>query len=269
MSYTLNQEAIRFFMHSYFGISLEELKNPQKKESVIIKCAKRAYLDLNRTLNFAEKITGNMKSVDKERIENHGNFRDDICEIIKKQICENLLESTQENFDGKHKSACEEICTAARESESLAVIEHAKEHENEKNEKLYYGQAQKWINMTLKYMWLTDLWKDKFDALLPVLHIPVDSFIIESIWHEGFEENKNGWLNKADVNNLSIVLPCENDRRQYKYSSEKVVPWSKWNYVDYEKFQKKLREWCKNKDIYPLIWEGRAWIEIANKRSSK
>lgn len=161
---------------------------------------------------------------------------------------------------------CRKICEEANKSDSLCEIEKAKEHPNEEKQKFYYGQAQKWLNMTMKYMWLTGLWKDEFDRLLPMLHIPVDSFIIEAVWHEGFEEDGRGWIKDEDVQKLSVNLPCENTKRKGKYADDKTVSWSKWNDSEYINFQTSLRSWCK--DEAPIIWEGRAWIKIANRRGS-
>lgn len=92
MAYTLSQEAVSFFMHSYFGIELKELEN-RNQDSIITKCAQRAYLDLNRTLRFTENTTNAKLTA----IEAHQNFRNDICNVIKKQICTALLGSDKTN----------------------------------------------------------------------------------------------------------------------------------------------------------------------------
>lgn len=39
------------------------------------------------------------------------------------------------------------------------------------------GQAQKWVNMTLKYLWLLDALPDNIDK--KDLHVPIDSYIIK------------------------------------------------------------------------------------------
>lgn len=41
-----------------------------------------------------------------------------------------------------------------------------------------YGQAQKWINMFLKYMYLVD---DRMNSILRYLHIPIDNVILDGI----------------------------------------------------------------------------------------
>lgn len=265
MSYELSQEATSFLMHSYFGITLAELENGNK-DTVIMKCAQRAYLDLSRTLEFTNKITTSMNISKQEKVQNeHQDFRDKICTVIKDQILDKLLKSDEMNtsFDDIHKQACENIIEEAKNSPALSEKKNAKEPQ-----KFYYGQAQKWLNMTIKYMWLTGLWKDEFGRLLPKIHIPVDSFIIEAIWHEDFNEDNKGKIEDYSIEKLSVTLPCENKKRQYKYASDKVTSWSIWSYEEYSKFQTSLREWCERNNICPLLWEGQAWIKIANKRSS-
>lgn len=41
------------------------------------------------------------------------------------------------------------------------------------------GQSQKWLNMTLKYLWLLNILLDGLNE--EYLHIPVDSYIIEAV----------------------------------------------------------------------------------------
>lgn len=257
MSYELSQEAVSFFMHSYFGITLDEL-NGCDKDAVLTKCAQRAYLDMCRTLEFTEEpSTGKQKEIQ----ESHREFRDEICEVIKEQI-QGLLKADKSSFDSLHRIACEKEITA--NANKSTVLSRAKDAQK----KFHDGQSQKWLNMTMKYMWLTGLWKNEFERLMPVIHIPVDSFIIEAIWHEGFEEDEKGRLiDIDDLKKLSVELPCDNKKRRYKYADYKIKPWSQWDYDEYETFCTTLRAWCEEqKNICPLLWEGQAWIKIANKR---
>mgnify|MGYP003587118778 CR=1 FL=1 len=53
-----NQELINFLLYSYFGIVPHDGTNSgDNKEEIAIKCAKRAYLDLARTLNYSISTT--------------------------------------------------------------------------------------------------------------------------------------------------------------------------------------------------------------------
>lgn len=60
-----------------------------------------------------------------------------------------------------HRKIRERIISIASEcpkSGEEKILDEVKEHcgENQiRKERLYYGQAQKWLNMTIKYMWIT------------------------------------------------------------------------------------------------------------------
>ena len=112
-------------------------------------------------------------------------------------------------------------------------------YENEIAE-LTYGQAQKWVNMTMKYLcvlsdanftgdykWLGDFY--------PYLHVPIDSIILDKI---------------ADENEFPGI------------KLDNVRCWSKIKeYQDYFAVQQSLRNKLKEKDspILPMDWEFEVW----------
>ena len=132
-----------------------------------------------------------------------------------------------------------------------------------------YGNAQKWVNMTLKYLYVvgnvflaTEVnsnfvtnYAEKINEFSDKIHIPVDSYIIEAIW-KGYN------MEKFDKNNLPEIKKLK-DGSFGTYSSEKVRPWSQWDKKDYLKFWEELSSVKQN----PIEWEGPAWIEIAQKRN--
>lgn len=239
-----NKNAKKFFIYSYLNIDVDDEK---EKEEGIIKCAQRAYRDLSRTLRFNKDSDQN----DKDRKK----FVTEICEEIKEEI-ENLLalnRAKKLNFNEKHRKICNGIIEKAENSVILQEIDS-------NGKKMYYGQAQKWLNMTLKYMWLTGIWDKEFytEDLLSKLYIPIDSYIIEAVW-----ENKK------------IELPIRNNcKRTGKYSAEKVKAWSKWDgsknnseyNSEYDKFQETLKQELNNEGTIPILWENNEWIEIAKKK---
>ena len=111
-----------------------------------------------------------------------------------------------------------------------------------------YGQAQKWVNMTLKYLWLLDMLpKDLSEAKL---HVPVDSFILEAL-KETQQFNTEG--NKITGS--------------YYYNGE---AWSAISeYKNYKNLQDGIRNIAEKQGISPIQWEGSAWMDVAKKRSSK
>ncbi|MFQ9115662.1 hypothetical protein [uncultured Eubacterium sp.] len=232
-----NKNAKRFFIYSYLNIDINDIED---KDDGIMKCARRAYRDLHRTLRF-NKIGLNNKENDYKQ-----SFVTDICDSIKTEINELFDELNRnkkiDDFDKEHKKICN------------SILEKAEEEKDVLKEKMHYGQAQKWLNMTLKYMWLTGIWESEFNTgnLLPELHVPVDRYIIEAVW-----KNKN----------ITLPLKGVNRNKDYKHPADKVEAWSKWEGSDYDKFQESLKQELKKEGMIPILWENSKWIEIAKKRN--
>lgn len=168
------------------------------EEDLIELAMTKAYRDLMRTIrSFATDVNNN-------RIKT--NARSFIKESINKIIKSNI--TTQEQFDKLHQEVCENLI--------------------EKFEDQYFtiGQAQKWINMTFKYLHLLE-YKD-ITNIYEFCHIPIDSYM------------------------LNIT--------NYQMSK----PWSKLNdYDEYLQYQEWFRDKYKN-DI-PLDVEFYLWLEEAKK----
>lgn len=114
-----------------------------------------------------------------------------------------------------------------------------------------YGQAQKWLNMTLKYLWLLDMLPNGLSEA--ELHVPVDSFILEAL-KETQQFNTEG--NRITGSGES-----------YYYNGKA------WSAIsdpqDYKKLQDGIRDIAKKQGISPIQWEGPAWMDIAKKRSNE
>ena len=241
---------IDFLCFYLLGVTQADIDGSDKMpdHDLLFKCANRAYLDLNRTLKFqkvSEKDKENYKELQKQK----SRFRKVISEIIVDRIAD-LMGKEPENYNEWHKETCKKVIDKAKEYEQKNWLQ--------KNGKdgCYYGQAQKWVNMTIKYMWVTGRWKDKLDKLMKDLHVPVDSYIIEGVW------NRDGW---EDVLKGILVNGKEKSGR---FSSDKVVPWSKWDETQYKDFQVALRTKLK-KEQTPFEWEEETWIEIAKLRANE
>ena len=98
--------------------------------------------------------------------------------------------------------------------------------------------------MTMKYLWLLGLLDNTVDC--EKLHIPIDSFIIDTMWSEHC---------------VKLPLKCGKKReKNYAKPSDHVIGWSQWDDEMYEAFRSTLPE------KYSLCWENDAWIEQAEKR---
>ena len=108
-------------------------------EDAYKRCSDFAYRDMCRTIKFADKFK---ESKEKSRAENDKIAkdkrakRDNVTKYIKEQI-EKWLENT-DDFDNEHVELCNKII-----EEYKGTTE-----QGNKDNSLYFGQAQKWVNMT-------------------------------------------------------------------------------------------------------------------------
>ena len=199
------KDILEFLKYSYFG----NLKDPIEAAS------NRAYRDMCRTLRFGVLPIDTKATTISNLIEAvNVIFKEEIPIINEGSI------ANQEKFDKWHEQLCKNI----------------KVLYNKKGIDFTYGQAQKWVNMTIKYLYMLEVEEYTFDSIFEYLHIPIDKYIFEVV------EKK-----------LEIKRP--------------VDAWSRWDkYEEYLKYQKDIRERIekdKNIDVPPLLWEFKNWLEVA------
>ena len=236
-----NKKLMDFLLYSYFGCESKDLAREG-----IQKCAYRAYLDLNRRIEYlySSNALDNMQS--RKASEEDKNIAIKYKEAKKaliESVCDIILCSADkyECVDGQfglwHKAKCEEIMgtmnTAIFQDDSLIL----------KSNSFTYGLAQKWVNMTLKYLWLLDMLPE--DLTAKSLHVPIDSFILKKMQEDVDEIRKDG------------------DTYKYKGKS-----WSQLDDYDvYLDIQAKIGQIAGK--TFPIEWEGPAWMDVAKTRSSK
>lgn len=185
--FTTDPDSYDFLSHVYCS----------KGNDIYERSSERAYLDLCRTL----RLNGmDMTS-----------HRKEISDILRERIAGLLASSVDQNsYDRWHKAVCDELVGY------FSPLDIG----------FTYGHAQKWINMTMKYLYILD--EANFSDIFDFLHIPIDSIIIDLAATE-----------------LSVSKP-------------KFV-WSKIpDYDSYFDYQIKLRE--NIRDMSPMRWELKAWI---------
>lgn len=223
-----NEKLLNFLVYSYFGCDISELADGGKK-----KCARRAYMDLARTVKYkysSSELDKAKKDPDKRK------YRDMRNDTIT-DICEKLIDSignypgSNADFDSWHKNECRKI---------QDTMNKVVKGEKLLKEDFTFGQAQKWVNMTLKYLWLLDMLPEGISET--DLHVPIDSFIL-----------------KALEKNISDISHKDGT---YKYKKE---AWSRMEeYENYKCLQDKIKEVAKN----PIDWESKAWIKVATAQSN-
>ena len=220
------ENAINFLLYSMLGVTLDS-----NKDKLLEVAIKRAYQDASSHVlsisNKEEKETAKKAASDR----------------IGRAIQEGLNGMT---YDAWHEGLCTELVTKI----------YSKVNQDP-DRSFTYGIAQKWVNMTMKYLCVIKnifeeygkpnivKW-DILDAHEKELHIPFDSFILEA------------------ASDIDVPLPRK-DGTLGKYSAN-TKPWSKFNtYEEYNALQSNLKDAL---DEPPLEWEGPAWIRISERRKT-
>lgn len=207
----MNKNDMQNLIADFYRVCLFGTKDPDIKDA-----AKRAYRDLCRTLKL-------------NKGENGISHRDNvISEIIELRIKEKLVNSdcmSQGDYDEFHHALCKEI---------IGYYSNKKRYVSD----FYYGQAQKWINMTMKYLCVIGEERyPRLNRLYPFLHIPIDSVILGKIIGD-FE------IESVAVKGKRVLL--------------KNLSWSRIDKDTYDAIQNVLHEKIGENEI-PIVWEFKAW----------
>lgn len=201
-------EGIKFFARITFGTAcFQEYK---------LICIKRAYKDLSRTIHGV----GKLKKEENVILRNCG-------ELLVSEFVTIILTNkiTVDEFDKCHKEVSEKLIKLY--SRPTSAIQ------------FYVGTAQKWINMTLKYLYmlyltnlilLTEEEKANLKNNYKFFHLPIDNIVVAN----------DEFLRCTYNNNLG-----RNTR------------WSRIDeYIKYLNFQIELR----SKNVPPLDYEFNIWL---------
>lgn len=171
----------------------------------------RAYRDMNRTLRF-----NNINKKKREGLHDEG--RKKIFKALG-GLAKSMGIPSNERFNKWHDTLC------------LNLIKTYQYRKNSKKSLMTYGQAQKWVNMSMKYCWMFGV-DEEFNGLekwFPFAHIPVDSIILKMA--------------------KKYMIECP----------QKV--WSKMNPEEYSALQSKLRKKAKDERKTPLELEHKWWMD--------
>ncbi len=138
---------------------------------------KRAFLDFSRTLKIKD--------------DNRANFKQSAEKFIFSKLNEltQIIFLDQNEFDKFHKKTCEQLIDIWSE--------------------LKFGQAQKWINMTLKYwLLLGDKRINGIETNAKYFHIPIDSYVQKGMFNE---TNPKPW---SKIDNYETYMNYQELHRQ-------------------------------------------------------
>lgn len=226
------KNTIDFMLYSYFKITADD-----DKETILQEIINKAYDDATMLRAYNYILEPELKQKSDE---------------AKKAAGESLLVALQYGIFEKTFNPIDAM-TAIKATYDKNV--------NVFSEYFSFGNAQKWVNMSIKYILIVykllsalnekhEFCKigKKYEEKKVQFDLPVDSYILEKMWSM-----------------KEIEIPLLAEKRTGKYSADKVKPWSQWNKDEYMAF----RESVHNSIECPLDWEGPVWIEVAKTRALK
>lgn len=208
----LTDNRYNFMFKLIYGISANSSNDKKFYAAVNI-----AYTTFCRTIKF-----DNLKHLkDNEKKAIKTNLKTNVAEVIKQRfsVLKTYLQISQKEYDKWHCETCKNI---------IAIYLN-----NEYSIKLTHGQAQKWLNITLKHLYVMGLFDYQWifsSNIKKYLHVAVDKIIVEL-------------ANKK----LQIKKPQK--------------CWSSWDENTYQSYQEKLREKILEADetVIPFEWEFDSW----------
>lgn len=261
-SITIDKRTLEFLLFSYFG----------KAKSAVEAAINVAYRDM-----AAHTLT--KKANDERKDSDDWKKRKEAAKSAAYACIEKALNSlnveSYDAYDNWHRNLCKTLNSAY----------------NEKDVKLTFGQAQKWVNMTMKYLYMFYLLensqamenvnkelkekyklgqelKDIIGATNLYYHVPLDNYILKRLYQLLEEERIESQLKSTNLKNDSETYKLEIDKTFYSWSripfdvnADGVVqePVCK----DYYVLQEELRKQLGEEKEPMLLWEFDNWIQVA------
>lgn len=164
-----------FLVRIYFGAG----------DDLLLLCVRRAYHDMNRTLRGLRRIRG--AEALRERAT-------DCVATLLKDLPAKKIDSA-DAFDRWHKARCGRLISVYPQAFSLSV-----------------GQAQKWLNMALKYIFT--LGEGRIPGYAPLYkfaHIPIDSIVLKEVARLGGPKLTMPWSRLNDYGTyIAYQQECRN-----------------------------------------------------------
>lgn len=189
---SVDEDILDFLKYVYFG----DFSNPIEAAS------RRAYLDMNRTLRL-KPLPDDVRLMLRRKV--NSIFAEELSKLSLKEI------PNQDSFDSWHQNVSNQMRKIYLDNGGVFT----------------YGHAQKWLNMTIKYLYMLEA--TSFDEVFEYLHVPLDNYVFD-----------------IASSNLGLERPKQ--------------PWSRWDDYDHQylAYQKAIRE--RISEGSPLRWEFRYWL---------
>lgn len=254
MENSILKSSVEFLLYSYFGVSYDDKDDV---DFIINKVIRKAKSDALSQGAYYAIVMDDCKAKSMDAIACAESYLS--VELV------SLLNEHKSNFDIWHKEVCKNLVDCFNDVK-----------DKDKSQAFSYGNAQKWLNMSVKYLFIINSlfaelgveceYAQRYNTYLKKnesnFHIPVDSYIIDYIYK----------CDEVDNTIIPGYVESKHQGKTYKKPSDYLTKWSKWTDDDdndeYTNFQEKLRK-SVLKNNSPILWESKAWIKQAIERRNK
>lgn len=243
------KEGLKFLHWAYF--SLEE---SESKETIIDRCIDLAYVDATNQGSFNTRADNTDKNP-----------------VARGHVYEYIVEKNIQDYDTWHENLCDKLI------DDYSSVRKKKVKAGEDPAAFTYGNAQKWVNMTVKYLFIyrssldsfgegcsvdfCNFYDEKFAPHQSSFHVPIDSFIMQAIWPQNSVEGECDWLPGAKF--IRKNHPYLGEYNPFHYT-----PWSKFIKSEYMSVRDHVRTLVSASGKAPLEWENEEWVRVAKIRKS-
>lgn len=188
-------QRLNFYISSNFGIKYSDLVEPNAEmlRTIGLKCSNKAYQDLKRRMPYkysASKLKNMSNDIRKDFETTKSAYIDEINSTIIDKIVNKKGEIEYKKFSPVN--IIKEIISLSNNKYKEVFKE---------NRAFTVGLAQKWVNMTIKYLWILGIYNDDHEARIEV---PIDSYIIENMKEVGIVINSK-WSDWNDIDEYIAV----------------------------------------------------------------
>lgn len=235
----------KYLLYSHYGI-----KENDTCSEIIVRAAKKSYLDFCRRVSFEKNVPMNDRKT----------FELEVEKLLSNMI-PSLLEVTmngeesQQLFNKKHNEICELIISVYSSVGGQS-----------------YGVAQKWLNQTLMNLVVIN---SNLETNFPLIiearkyfHIPIDQYLLEVATTRYTDRFQHGL-------NLKCA-PLKHDKADsYQmdwFCPGKTQPFEYWEYPEYIEFQSAVKRKIKESTMTynysdSLDWTFNAFLEVSQARN--
>ena len=251
-NHTIIKNAIEFLLFNYFGLTIEDGSN---QDTIIQKAVELAYADATNQGAFNALFSPkNIPSEEQDNIHLLKNDVKELASVLKEKVKD--LYDNNAAFDEWHKKLCLSILEKYKGLCQAKACPSACSF-------FLYGNAQKWVNMTIKNLYVisgaylavgtNNPFFNKVASRSGEYHIPLDNLILGEVFkQELLGDRENSPIKKSGRKDPSYSIVDVRNETKQKY------PWSQIPSPDfYETFREKLEEAIQEP---PIEWECKNWI---------